>query len=149
MFCNFAVRITTADPFLNQYTFDIIDDAFFSTNTKYFTAENTEVEMCFIRNNKIYDIHMTGQYHRVFLKRRLMTLDYCSGFLATLKTFSIAKCVSDSTSPSDAILSDNDNARSLDKLQTDCGLEVGDVVFIQTNLLSKNKRNQKTVSLIA
>jgi hypothetical protein len=147
MFCNFAVRITSTDSTLNQYTFDIIDDAFFSINTKYYTTENAEVEMFFIRNNKIYDIRMTGQYHRVFLKKRLMTLDYCSGFSATVNTFSIVKCVSDSAVPSDAILSGNENTFALQK--DECDLEIGDILFIQTNLLSKCKRKQKTASLLA
>lgn len=123
-YCSFAVRITRADNRANSYEFQIIDTLIFELNQKYYTRDNCDVEMFFILDNEKYDIQIAGQFSRVLLKKRLLTLDYCSGFLATHSVFKIIP--GDTPCRTAAALPPN--------LLCD-----GDILFLRTNLLTKKK----------
>lgn len=124
-YCSFAVRITRADNRANSYEFQIVDTFIFELNVKYYTRDNCDVEMFFILDNEKYDIQIAGQFSRVFLKKRLLTLDYCSGFLATHSAFKI-------------VSGDKSSCRTAAPLPPNFICD-GDILFIRTNLLAKKK----------
>lgn len=124
-YCSFAVRITRADNRANSYEFQIVDTFIFELNVKYYTRDNCDVEMFFILDNEKYDIQIAGQFSRVFLKKRLLTLDYCSGFLATHSAFKI-------------VSGDKSFCQMAAALPPNFLCD-GDILFIRTNLLAKKK----------
>jgi hypothetical protein len=111
-FCNFAARITAANEKDNLYSFEILDRDCFEINKKYFTMDNSEIEMFFIKDNLIHDIFIHGQNMKILKKKRLLFLDFCSAFVATNFTFYLKNKAAAQLSP-------------------------GDVIFIRTNLLWK------------
>lgn len=119
-FCNFAAKLTKVNHYENQYYFDILDKECFEINKKYYTLDNTDIEVFFIKDNRIYDILLHGQIIKILRKKRMLYLDYCNALVATNSVFSIK------------------NSKAYDFVEVD--LCVGDIIFIRTNLLWKIKK---------
>lgn len=136
-FCNFAVRITEILEKNKRYKFEIIDAKIFELNKKYFTKETESVEIFFIYDNKLFDIKIPCYESRVFIKKRLMFLDYCNTFTAIRNEFEIIsnKEIADSDSSTE---NENNNLIGVShESEMKSVLEVGDTIFIRTNLVSK------------
>ena len=115
MYVNFAIKIVKADHENNEYVFDIVDSAFFQLNRNYSAQENTDFTSFFVKDNVRHEIKIKAQTKRTIQKKRLMFLDYCDIFYPT------------------------DNIFSFKSLDSKIPLLIGNVLFVQTNLIDNSR----------
>lgn len=115
MYVNFSIKIVKADHENNEYVFDIVDSASFELNRNYSAQENSDFTSFFVKDNVRGEIKIKGQTKRCIHKKRLMFLDYCDIFYPT------------------------DNIFSFKSLDSKIPLRIGNVLFVQTNLIDNSR----------